>query len=113
MARNGWKKGDWLVIDEESGVTTYASKVRRDWLGRYVTSRYADDEQPQDFAYPLDDPKTLPFILPPDTNFEISNTIAPFFGQTSVPNNIIGAATHLYTANGIGEMAVGSSFIVT
>jgi hypothetical protein len=113
--RKGWKRGDWLIIDEESGVTKYASQVRRDWKGLYVSKQYADDEQPQDFIKPLDDPRPLPFYAMPDTNFDLNNFLPVFIGLTSARTPTItptaGAAAHIYDP-GIGDMEIGYDFFV-
>lgn len=113
--RNGWKSGDWLVIDEESGMTRYASEVRRDWKGLYVTKAYADDEQPQDFIKPLSDPRPLPFYAMPFTEFDLANFVPIFIGETTLLTPRVtpdaGAAFHLYDP-GIGEMEVDYSFFV-
>jgi hypothetical protein len=111
MTRNRWKKGDWLIIDQESGVTRYASEVIQDWKGLYVTERYADSEQPQDFVRALDDPKPVPFASLPDTNFDVCNVLPYYIGNTRVKNPTNGPADHLYRY-GIGEAKIGCSFIV-
>ena len=110
--RKSWKKGDWLVIDEESGITRYASQVRRDWKGLYVTNRYADEEQEQDFIKPMQDPQPVAFTALPDRNFEICNCLPRYVGATTVPYTSVGAATHLFQVDGIGDMSIGCSFVV-
>jgi len=109
--RNRWKKKDWLIIDQESGFTRYASEVTEDWKGLYVTKRYADSEQPQDFIRSLDDPKPIPFASLPNTDFDLCNGLPYFIGNTTIPNPQYGPAYHLY-APGIGEMEIGCSFFV-
>jgi hypothetical protein len=113
--RSGWKSGDWLVIDQESGVTKYASQVAKDWKGLYVTKEWADEEQPQDFVKPLDDPIPLPFYSPPNTTFDVCNYLPVYIGLTNIPTPRTGpnagAAAHLYDL-GIGEMVIGCSFFV-
>lgn len=94
--RNGWRKGDWLVVDEESGITRYASQVRQDWKGVYVTRRFSDDEQPQDFVRPLDDPGPLPFMVVPDRTVSICNVVPLYVGNTNILTNLQFAAAHLY-----------------
>lgn len=99
--RNRWKKKDWLVVDEESGITRYASQVRTDWTGLYVDKRYADDEQPQDFVRPLDDPRPVPFTSLPDRNFSVHNVIPQYVGNTNVLTNLQFAAAHLYEVSAL------------
>jgi len=95
MIRNGWKKGDWLVIDSESGMTRFSSQLKKDYTGEYVSKQYADYEQPQDFVKPLSDPRALPFSLPSDQNFVVDVSASPTVGNTSVPTPF-GAASHLF-----------------
>lgn len=105
--RNSWKSGDWLIIDEESGVTRYASEVRKDFRGLYVTKTYADDEQPQDFIKALDDPRPVPYSNQPDRDWDICVMLPPSIGETHVPTPK-GPADHLFVY-GIGEMIIGDT----
>ena len=109
--RNRWKKGDWLVVDQESGITTYASKVKEDWQGLLVRDRYADMEQPQDFIRPADDPRPVPFESQPDRDFDACVVIPYYVGRTNVRTSTFSPAYHLYTP-GIGEAEIGCTFIV-
>lgn len=93
--RNGWKKGQFLIIDSESGMTRYSGEVRRDYTGERVTKRYSDNEQPQDFVRPARDPRPIPFANPGIQDFIIDVSASNFVGNTSVPAPI-GAATHLF-----------------
>ena len=112
--RNGWKRSDWLIIDEESGVTKYASEVQSDYRGLYVTKAWADIEQPQDFAVPLDDPRAIPFSNPPDRDFEVCNIKPLFVGNTSVKTTNYGPGESIYGLNekGISDMQISCSFFV-
>lgn len=101
MRRNRWKSGEWRVVDQESGVKRYASQVVMDYKGSYVTRRYADMEQPQDFVKSLDDPKPLPFYSLPETDFTLNNVVYNTVGQSGVANTIVGAAEHLYPRGNI------------
>lgn len=105
--RNSWVLGDWLVIDEESGMTRYASETGKDGYGKRVTKRYADDRHPQEFVKAPQGEKAVPFANPPERNFEIcySTTI----GSTSIPV-VEGPASHIY--NSIGGMVIGCNFVV-
>lgn len=110
--RRNWKSGDWLVVDEESGVVRYASQITRDYLGRLVTKKYADYEHPQNFIKGLNDPKALPFVNPVPTTAHICNYSSVFVGNTNVTAKRDGPADHLFEANGIGDMSIGCSFII-
>lgn len=109
--RNRWKKGDWLVVDQESGITTYASKVKEDWQGLYVRKRYADPEQPQDFVRPADDPIPVPYTSLPVSDFDACLVMPYYIGRTTVRSPQNGPATHLFQL-GIGEAEIGCTFIV-
>ena len=93
--RNGWKKGDFLIIDSESGMTRFSSDVRKDYTGERVTKRYSDHEQPQDFVRPATDPKPIPFANPSNTSYTISVSASAFVGNTTVPTKM-GPASHLF-----------------
>lgn len=93
--RNGWRKGSYLIIDSESGMTRYNDQVKEDWMGEYVTTRYADYEQPQDFVRPLDDPRPIPFSNPSDQDFVVDVSASPTVGNTSVATKD-GPASHLF-----------------
>ncbi len=82
--RNGWKKGQFLIIDSESGMTRYSGKVTKDYTGERVTRRWADYEQPQDFIRPSDDPRPIPFANPGISDFTVSVSASVFVGNTSV-----------------------------
>ena len=115
--RRGWKRGDWLVRDEQSGFTEYASKVRRDYYG--VLTKDPDSSHPQDFIKAKGDPYINDPQNPPQY---IYNTSAynqgTFVGVTTVPAPV-GPATHLFNPSvvqisnpGIGQMVIGTTFKV-
>lgn len=109
--RNRWKKGDWLIIDEESGMTRYASKVMRDYTGAYVTRRYADYEQPQDFVKAFNDPQPVPFAAPGISDFDVCVFEEYYIGETTIVAPRDGPAAHLFDP-GIGDMEIECSFFV-
>lgn len=117
MKRRGWKRGDWLVRDEESGFTEYASKVRRDYYG--VLTRHPDYAHPQDFIRAKDDPFIGDPQNPPIYVYDVSAlNLGNFVGVTTVPAPV-GPATHLFNPAaiqasdpGIGDMTIGDSFVV-
>lgn len=93
--RNRWKKGEFLIIDSESGMTRYSSQVRKDYTGEMVTRRYSDDEQPQDFIRAADDPYPIPFSNPGLSDFQVSTCLPKVVGDTTVPTPF-GPANHLF-----------------
>jgi len=95
MERNRWNKGEFLIIDSESGMTRYSSQVKKDYTGEMVTKRWSDYEQPQDFIRPSDDPRPIPFSNPSLQSFTVSASAPAFVGNTSVTARS-GPATHLF-----------------
>lgn len=94
---NTYRKGDYLIVDEESGLITYGSRVRKDFKGALVDKRYADHEQPQNFIRGKGDPYPLKDIHP--LNHVVTASIfTPYYvGRTNVRTNTFGAAYHLFT----------------
>lgn len=114
--RRGWKRGDWLVRDEESGLTTYASKVRRDYYG--VLTSDPDPLHPQDFIRAGSDPYISDPQNPPSYIYDTSAlNLGDFVGITSVPAPM-GPATHLFNPSiigsdpGLGSMTIGQDFVI-
>lgn len=95
MLRNRWKKGAFLIIDSESGMTRYSDQVRKDYTGEMVTKRWADYEQPQDFIKPSDDPAPIPFSNPGLQDFTVDTCLPIYVGETSVLTPF-GPANHIY-----------------
>lgn len=93
--RNRWKKGDFLIIDSESGMTRYSSQVGRDYTGEMVTRRHVDSEQPQDFIKPSSDPKPIPFSNPGLSDFSVDTCTPPFVGETGVVTPF-GSVNHMF-----------------
>ncbi len=94
--RNRWKKGEFLIIDSESGMTRYSGQVKKDYTGERVTKRWADYEQPQDFIRPNDDPRPVPFANPGLSDFQVGNCLPIDVGATTRPTPF-GPANHLFT----------------
>lgn len=93
--RNGWKKGQFLIVDSESGMTRYSRQVRQDYTGEMITRRYADFEQPQDFIKASNDPRPIPFCNPATQDFTVSTSALTYVGNTSVLTKTA-PATHLF-----------------
>ncbi len=119
MRRRGWKRGDWLVRDEESGFTEYASDLRRDYYGVLKRRNQADYAHPQDFIKALNDPFIGDPQNPPQYTYDTSAlNLGMFVGLTHVPAPV-GPATHLFNPSvsqgsdpGIGEMTIGTDFVI-
>lgn len=108
--RNGWRKGQFLIIDSESGMTRYSGQVKKDYTGEMVTKRYTDCEQPQDFIKPSDDPRPIPFSNPGLQSFDVSTCLPEFVGMTNVFTPF-GAANHLFVC--IDELITDSGLLLT
>ena len=53
MSRERFRVGDHLILDEESGLTVWASEVVKQWDGVVVRHEYADVRQPQSMVNPI------------------------------------------------------------
>ena len=117
--RSGWKRGEWLVRDEESGFVEYGSNVTRDYYGVLTRKDQADKQHPQDFVMARQDPYTqLPQASPAYTYDTSAYNVSAFVYGTTIPAPV-GPATHLFNPAivqagnpGIGEMEVGLDFEV-
>lgn len=95
--RNRWNKGEFLIIDSESGMTRYSGQVKKDYTGERVTKRWADSEQPQDFIRPSNDPRPIPFANPGLQDFVVQNCVPLLVGNTGVLTPS-GPANHLFSS---------------
>lgn len=105
-----YRKGDWKVIDQESGLECYASEVVRDWRGLLVRKRWADTQHPQDFIKPKPDKVYADFVSkenPPDC---VPLNPSPYVGATTTPREPAPADSIL--KDGIGSMTIGCDFYV-
>lgn len=116
--RRGWKRGDWLVRDEESGFVEYASNVGRDYYGVLKRKDQMDKVHPQTFVKAGRDPYINSPQSDPSYTYDTSayNVSAYVYG-TNIPTPI-GPATHLFLSNAGGadnaipDMTIGSDFTV-
>lgn len=110
MRRRGWKKGDWLVKDEESGFTEYASRVERDYWGVLKLKEQGDRLHPQMFVKAKEDPHAVPFISPPNRSYDATENTQFFIGDTSIEQPR-GAGFHI-AYPGIGSAGIEYNFFV-
>ena len=110
--RSGWKSGDHLVMDEESGFTEYASDCARDAYGVLKRKDQMDSRHPSEFPVPpRKDPYPIKLISKPSRTYDLTDSfIGSTVGETSVAV-IDGPASHLFN-NGIGKFRVEYDFIV-
>ncbi len=117
--RRGWKSGEWLVRDEESGFVEYGSNVKRDYYGVLKRKDQADNMHPQQFVRPKEDPyMQFPQANPAYVYDTSAYNVSAFVYGTNIPTPV-GMATHLFLQGvvnaddpGIGMMVVGSTFTV-
>lgn len=109
--RRGWKKGDWLVKDEESGFTVYGSQVAYDYWGVLKVKKQGDKSHPQMFIRPKDDPTPVYPVSPPMRDFDLTESVIGFdVGETDIPIPQ-GAATHLFRP-ALGDAILEYDFFV-
>ncbi len=115
MARRNGRKGDYLMTDDYTGFTRYASELHRDYWGAYARKPLLRNLQ--EIASPLSDPESVPIFRGP--NYEQFNPcdaeiIRATIGNTGIPTNPNNmAAQVLGFASGIGTMSIECTFIVS
>lgn len=103
--RNTHRPGDYLMVDDESGYTHYASEMVERWDGAWVHHTNNESRHPQEFVKARNDPKALRDVRPDEFAPEIDNTFDLEIGETSVSTPIDGPAAHLFKP-GIGKMVI-------
>jgi hypothetical protein len=97
--RNRYRKGRWLVVDDESGQVLYSDQVVRRWDGMYVRKDQDEPIDPQWFITSENDPKSLPFVRPDELSPPACKT------RPAYQNDGIWSL-------GVGTMVIEQSFIV-
>jgi hypothetical protein len=77
--RNRWRRGQWLVRDDESGFVHYADQVVRRWDGMYVRKDQDEPIDPQWFITAESDPTNVPFVRPDQPAGPACKTRSPFY----------------------------------
>lgn len=107
-----WRPGDWLVKDDESGFTLYASETVRRWDGLIVRKDQNEPPHPQWFIRAKDDPRPVSPVRTRELAGRICSTVSEYIPGTTTKRPK-GAAAHLHIADqGIGSMEIGCSFMV-
>lgn len=96
MRRRGWKRGDYLVKDEESGFTEYGSKVAYDYYGVLKLKKQGDRLHPQDFIQAKDDPYPVYPISEPLRDYDTYDSVVGFYVDSTLIDTPSGAALHLF-----------------
>lgn len=107
--RNSHRVGDFLRIDEESGMVHYASETQRVWDGTYRHHSQFETRQPQEFVRAGNDPRALSDVRP-HSKLASPTPRGVFIGSTTV-RIPTGPGSHLYI-EAIGSAKIGSTFIV-
>ena len=114
MIRRTWRRGEHLLIDDESGRTIVASEAIRLWDGSIRHYSSYEPAHPQWFFKARKDPKPLTEIVPEFPTSAAANIIPLTVGDTNVLTKV-GAALGKFSIGvlgndpGIGEMVVGAS----
>lgn len=108
--RRGFRVGDYLMVDDESGLTHYASEMVKRWDGAMVHRSNNEPRHPQEFVKAYPDPEGLTIIRPDVPAEAPTNVIPTYVGATNIPAPT-GPASHLFDP-GIGDMIVGTDFVV-
>ncbi len=114
MARRGQRRGDWLATDDYTGITRYASQLKKDFWGSYAQKPLLRNLQ--EIAKPLTDPEPVPFYRGPDYEYTppcIAETAPPFVGNTNIPTNPNNAAFQVLNLSpAIPDMEVGCTLVI-
>jgi len=114
MARRNGRLGNYLMTDDYTGFTEYASDLKKDYWGAYA--KHPLERNLQEIASPLDDPAPVPIYRGPQYEFTppcIAEVAPPFVGLTNVPTNQDNMAFQVLDLNpAIPDMEVGCTFII-
>lgn len=113
MIRNQHRVGDYLMVDDESGLVMYKSEAVRRWDGLWVRKDQYETRHPQEFVHAKADPRSLTVVRPDDVAATPNNNPSGYIGQTTLqtPDS---PADHIFQSNvGIGDMVVSGSNTTT
>lgn len=96
MRRRGWKRGDWKVLDEESGFVTYGSRVAYDYYGVLKLKSQGDKAHPQDFIRAKNDPTPVWPTNSPEIEYDLDNAVVGFTVGNTAVDTAYGPALHLF-----------------
>lgn len=114
MARRSGRKGSYLMTDDYTGFTHYASDLKLDYWGSYAKSPLLRNLQ--EISSPLNDPQPVIIYRGPDYEYTrpCIGEIAPeFIGNTTVKTKPTNAAFYALNLNpSLGQMQIGCTFRV-
>jgi len=108
--RNRWRKGRWLVVDDESGFVEYSDKVVRRWDGMIVRKDQDEPIDPQWFITGRSDPQGVPFVREEAADPPMCDTISPYDAAGNLLKPFPGYAELVGTS--IGTFEIECSFVV-
>lgn len=114
MARRRGRPGAYLMTDDYSGVTCYASELHQDWWGNYTKQPLKRNLQ--EIAVGLNDPVPVTVFRGPQ--YEVTNIcdfehIPIFIGRTNIRTPNTSPATQALGLDpGIGDAVIGCTFVV-
>lgn len=108
--RNRWRKGRWLVQDDESGFVHYSDQVVRRWDGMYVRKDQDEPIDPQWFITAKSDPQGVPFVRPEADDAPACQTTSPYDASGQLRPSFPGY--QILVGSSIGTMEIGCSFTV-
>ena len=109
--RNQHRIGDYLMVDDESGMVHYHSQMRRLWDGTWRHAKNFETRQPQEFVLARSDPRALRHIRPDDVCSPIV-CLPTFVGNTTISTRRDGPAASLFdicTTEGAGDVTASVS----
>ena len=107
--RNRWRKGRWLVTDDESGFVHYSDQVVRRWDGLYVRKDQDEPPDPQWYITAESDPKSVPFVRPDPPAGPACSTRSPYGPDGKLLSRFPGYDQLVGT--GIGSFENSCSFV--
>lgn len=110
--RHRIRKGDYLAVDDLTGITHYASQMGRDYNGNLTLRATMDPIQPQLFIRALNDPQPVEIFNPAPPEVQASLFQPAFVGDTPVPVPPAPASFLFPYDLSIPLMAVGTTFTV-
>lgn len=113
MSRRAGRLGDYLITDDNTGFTIYASEARKDYWGNYTKKPLKRNLQ--EVATPFNDPQPVSVYRGPGYEYfdPCDAKLSPdFIGVTNVPTpNSLGIQVLGLTPT-IPNMSIGCTFIV-
>lgn len=114
MARRNARKGEWLVTDDYTGFTVFASQVSYDYWGALTKKPLLRNLQ--EISSPLNDPEPVPYYRGPnyESSAECPGETAPIYvGNTTVRTSQSNAGFQALNLDpAIPDMSVGCTFEV-